>query len=221
MNTKRQTIWLVSMLSLMVILSAYYLFTEDSTPTDHLTDAGGITDIVLGDGAKEAAAGGGTEGAMEEIIVTDVERLGDQESSSAPDDAGPTDQEVLSMLKEQEASAAASDYFAQQQYLRAETLREDVDRLYSIVTDMSQSPETASEAMIQLEGIQQEDEKITGLEEELSSEFSKVAITPEQDKYKVVVQSQNLERSQAASIIDKVMRTLDISAEHVSVQFIQ
>ncbi|AJS57938.1 SpoIIIAH-like family protein [Paenibacillus sp. IHBB 10380] len=30
MNNKRQTIWLVSMLSLMVVLSAYYLFTEDS-----------------------------------------------------------------------------------------------------------------------------------------------------------------------------------------------
>ncbi|WP_136606307.1 SpoIIIAH-like family protein [Paenibacillus dokdonensis] len=30
MNSKRQTIWLVSMLSLMVVLSAYYLFTEDS-----------------------------------------------------------------------------------------------------------------------------------------------------------------------------------------------
>ena len=34
MNNKRQTIWLVSMLSLMVILSAYYLFTEDSGPVN-------------------------------------------------------------------------------------------------------------------------------------------------------------------------------------------
>lgn len=33
MKSKRQTIWLVSMLSLMVILSAYYLFTEDSGKT--------------------------------------------------------------------------------------------------------------------------------------------------------------------------------------------
>lgn len=33
MNNKRQTIWLVSMLSLMVILSAYYLFTEESGPS--------------------------------------------------------------------------------------------------------------------------------------------------------------------------------------------
>lgn len=29
MNTRRQTVWLVSMLGLMVVLSAYYLFTED------------------------------------------------------------------------------------------------------------------------------------------------------------------------------------------------
>ena len=36
MNNKRQTIWLVSMLSLMVILSAYYLFTEDSGPVNPL-----------------------------------------------------------------------------------------------------------------------------------------------------------------------------------------
>ncbi|MCZ8512821.1 SpoIIIAH-like family protein [Paenibacillus filicis] len=34
MNTKRQTIWLVSMLSLMVVLSAYYLFTEDVNKLD-------------------------------------------------------------------------------------------------------------------------------------------------------------------------------------------
>jgi len=31
MKSKRQTVWLVSMLSLMVVLSAYYLFTEDSS----------------------------------------------------------------------------------------------------------------------------------------------------------------------------------------------
>jgi stage III sporulation protein AH len=34
MNAKRQTIWLVSMLSLMVVLSAYYLFTEDVNKLD-------------------------------------------------------------------------------------------------------------------------------------------------------------------------------------------
>lgn len=40
MNSKRQTIWLVSMLSLMVVLSAYYLFTDD---TDKLNQAANQT----------------------------------------------------------------------------------------------------------------------------------------------------------------------------------
>ena len=61
MNGKRQTIWLVSMLSLMVVLSAYYLFTEDSgvsAPTEtagtiqvegKVKDAGGSTLPSVGD----------------------------------------------------------------------------------------------------------------------------------------------------------------------------
>ncbi|KIL41111.1 hypothetical protein SD70_08675 [Gordoniibacillus kamchatkensis] len=40
MNAKRQTIWLVSMLSLMVVLSAYYLFTEDTSKVDVTTASG-------------------------------------------------------------------------------------------------------------------------------------------------------------------------------------
>lgn len=42
MNAKRQTIWLVSMLSLMVVLSAYYLFTEDSGKVDLTTASGSL-----------------------------------------------------------------------------------------------------------------------------------------------------------------------------------
>lgn len=38
MNSKRQTIWLVSMLSLMVVLSAYYLFTDDVDKLNQATD---------------------------------------------------------------------------------------------------------------------------------------------------------------------------------------
>ncbi|MDT2191465.1 SpoIIIAH-like family protein [Paenibacillus larvae] len=39
MNGKRQTIWLVSMLSLMVLLSAYYLFTEGVGKLKDVTQA--------------------------------------------------------------------------------------------------------------------------------------------------------------------------------------
>ena len=38
MNNKKQTIWLVSMLGLMVILSAYYLFTDEVNPVPAVTN---------------------------------------------------------------------------------------------------------------------------------------------------------------------------------------
>ena len=54
MNTKRQTVWLVSMLSLMVVLSAYYLFTQDVESPDVLTD--GSQTEQAAQNATEAAA---------------------------------------------------------------------------------------------------------------------------------------------------------------------
>ncbi|MFD2332287.1 SpoIIIAH-like family protein [Cohnella sp. GCM10020058] len=65
MNNKRQTIWLVSMLSLMVILSAYYLFTEDVTQPDRTaqeqklaTDATGVTGTAKDDGIEISSVDG-------------------------------------------------------------------------------------------------------------------------------------------------------------------
>lgn len=71
MRSKRQTVWLVSMLSLMVLLSAYYLFTEDSpqapsqvadgqevTTMDNSTTKETVLDDTLSDG--------------NEVIVTEV-----------------------------------------------------------------------------------------------------------------------------------------------------
>ncbi|WP_409346442.1 SpoIIIAH-like family protein [Paenibacillus sp. MBLB4367] len=75
MNSKRQTIWLVSMLSLMVVLSAYYLFTEDPNKKDLATGdlktqdiKVGLNETTPGDAAKAAgkttpAATDGTDAA--------------------------------------------------------------------------------------------------------------------------------------------------------------
>ena len=44
MNTRRQTVWLVSMLGLMVVLSAYYLFT-DNVDDLNVADNGSYSDV--------------------------------------------------------------------------------------------------------------------------------------------------------------------------------
>ncbi|MEK8132745.1 SpoIIIAH-like family protein [Paenibacillus filicis] len=63
MNSKKQTIWLVSMLSLMVVLSAYYLFTEDVKELDVATSATGIktNEIVVNTGQSDVSHPAGSD----------------------------------------------------------------------------------------------------------------------------------------------------------------
>lgn len=80
MNNKRQTIWLVSMLSLMVILSAYYLFTDDSG-----TKAPPVAESTQVDGQKPGAGqeANGTAGTGDELVVNEVLEEGTDGDSGA------------------------------------------------------------------------------------------------------------------------------------------
>ncbi|MBB3127557.1 stage III sporulation protein AH [Paenibacillus rhizosphaerae] len=71
MNSKRQTIWLVSMLSLMVVLSAYYLFTEDSgTSKTPVADSQQVDSKTDKDAKTTASAGSKDNGVVVDEVVT-------------------------------------------------------------------------------------------------------------------------------------------------------
>lgn len=72
MNNKRQTIWLVSMLSLMVILSAYYLFTEDSGPVNTpVADSQQVDNMKQGDATETTSTIDPTEGLVVNEVVSE------------------------------------------------------------------------------------------------------------------------------------------------------
>ncbi|WP_434750458.1 SpoIIIAH-like family protein [Paenibacillus amylolyticus] len=78
MNNKRQTIWLVSMLSLMVILSAYYLFTEDSGPINPpVADSQQVNGMKQGEAKETAGIVDPTEGLVINEVVNSGEVTGD------------------------------------------------------------------------------------------------------------------------------------------------
>jgi stage III sporulation protein AH len=78
MNNKRQTIWLVSMLSLMVILSAYYLFTEDSGPVNPpVADSQQVDSMKSGEAKETAGILDPTEGLVINEVVNSGEVTGD------------------------------------------------------------------------------------------------------------------------------------------------
>ncbi|WP_379128802.1 SpoIIIAH-like family protein [Paenibacillus sp. sgz500958] len=123
MNGKRQTIWLVSMLSLMVVLSAYYLFTEDSGASIPKETAGSIQ---VENGVKDAANNDipsvGDEGVVVNEVVTDgtvtdtavIEDTGsansvDTASAQNPDDKTLADDQAAATTESPDKSTKATD----------------------------------------------------------------------------------------------------------------
>jgi len=216
MNTKRQTVWLVSMLSLMVILSAYYLFTEDvNTSSDMLTDGTKQEQKAQSDATE---ASGGTLD-PNGIHVTDVAQSSDAAGSAAKDDASISkeDQQVLDKYA---SSNAGDSTFNQLQEKRDQAFYEEYNRLLGITSDAKQDATTASKAVEQLDQLEDKNTKITGLEEELTKQFKQAVVTEENNKYKVTVQSDKMDRSQADSIVLTVMKELGATADQVTVRFI-
>lgn len=102
MKSKRQTIWLVSMLSLMVILSAYYLFTEDGPQTSTPTDGQQVS--TTNNGMSGNAAG-------DDVILSEVTTDGSENSGVITDDTAAADQTEQAAGNESNATpdAAQSD----------------------------------------------------------------------------------------------------------------
>ncbi|MDH6369792.1 stage III sporulation protein AH [Paenibacillus sp. PastF-3] len=118
MNGKRQTIWLVSMLSLMVVLSAYYLFTEDSGASVPKDTAGTMqVDSLKKDTANAALPTVGDKGIVVNEVVSQGDVVADEgvvdsaSSTKAADDSATTattDDSATSAVKDDSSKAADS-----------------------------------------------------------------------------------------------------------------
>lgn len=254
MNTKRQTVWLVSMLSLMVVLSAYYLFTDTPSSNQVTTDSTKInevnllnatevtkTDDINGVQTVETTETADATGDKDATTLTDPTDLTDitgaettedkatvdatvtDEATEAKDSAGTdeilTDEAVLKELASQET--AATSYFETQQMKRSEQFSKEIERLTAITVDMKQTPEEVTKAQNQLLQLEEEQEKMSTLETELMNEYEHAVVLNDAQQWKVVVQSDKLERSQAVSILEMVISEMNVSPDQVSVQYVQ
>ncbi|MGO4544315.1 SpoIIIAH-like family protein [Paenibacillus sp. 2TAB23] len=204
MNTKRQTVWLVSMLSLMVVLSAYYLFTQDVDKPDVLTD-GSQTEQAANNATEAAANSDG-------LVVNEVEQPVDESILSE------ADKETLSQIDAQ--GLAAGGLFSELLAKRELKNTEMENRIMAAISDSQKKPEEASAALAELEMLEEKTSKLTGIESELLKQYETVVIDEQSDKFNVVVSSEKLEKKQAADIIKLVMSTMEVGADQVSVRYI-
>ncbi|AFC29783.1 hypothetical protein PM3016_2913 [Paenibacillus mucilaginosus 3016] len=297
MNTKRQTVWLVSMLSLMVVLSAYYLFTEDVNQIDVKTAGASTKELTVNTGqldglhpasAPDAAAKNGAapaEGAKadgqasagseakpdakaadpkaSDVKAADPKAADpkaaqpqaaeqkeagnaaegggehkesstktDKPSSAAPDAAGTPASKPVSgtgsslsaedaqVLKTMQTGAqSGAGYFQDLQMVRETEISKKSEQLLAVIADTKQTTEAAANAQAELHKLQDMEAKIEYLEGLLSKSFSQAVVTQEGSKWKVTVQADKLDRTQAFSITDQAMKELGIAKENISVSF--
>ncbi|WP_123040912.1 SpoIIIAH-like family protein [Cohnella candidum] len=243
MNNKRQTIWLVSMLSLMVILSAYYLFTEDVTPsqsasgtkqqTQTLDSAGAsgkdngievIEEDATASGAADAAGGKTDSSSAQDEAATS----GDQGKSDGKSDGksqeqadggtvSPADEAVLNEY----TNLKGSEYFDQLQRLHEEKVASESEKLSAIIADTkNHTQEQASSAVEELARLEDTDSRMTSLEEKLLQDYDNAVVTEDEMNFKVVVQASKLEKKQAVKIIDLASKELNVSPSRLSVQYV-
>ncbi|WP_019639063.1 SpoIIIAH-like family protein [Paenibacillus fonticola] len=267
MKSKRQTIWLVSMLSLMVVLSAYYLFTEDTAPTapkvadgkqvsttnsaeaegqnttaddQALSEGDIIVSEVIVEEAGEDEGGGekglvsedqsgqstdeasaskepAVEGSIADETVDSVQK-NDQVKAADPAAEDPKDEDVLKKLESQGFSAA--DSLTAYQMDRAEQNIKKQEQLIQTINDEKKPLDESMMASQQLSALEEKEEKITDIEQRLQQQYANAVVAEDNDSYRVVVISEKLQVKDAVSIIDMVMKELDVPQDKVKVQYV-
>ncbi|MCD9021327.1 SpoIIIAH-like family protein [Cohnella silvisoli] len=227
MNNKRQTIWLVSMLSLMVILSAYYLFTEDAPRTDNasktqqtdILNAGKVSttnpndvEVTEVDQSTDSLAGTQKDGAVTDIASGDASGT-DKETSSGSKD----DEAVLKGLTNQKGNQLLEQKLLDQR----ESISKKSEDLNAIIANTKVSQEEAITAAEELSRLQDTDERITSLQEKLLQDFDNAVVSEEDTNFKVIVLSDKLEKKQAVGIIELATKELNVTPDKVTVQYVQ
>lgn len=247
MNAKRQTIWLVSMLSLMVVLSAYYLFTEDVNKLDLATTetinktqevkidmrqvdpaSAAKTDVKATTGgdakvdAKAVTPQNSTKTDAKTDVKTDAKTTTTQDASKATKpDTAKTDDQVLKIVEEQARTTSASDYFTNEQMKQRDYFSKTSSDLMEIIIDSKKTPEAVAKATNDLAKLTDIQEKVENLQDVLMKDFPQAIINQDGNKWKVTVQSDKLEKSQGVTIVDMVMKELGTGPENIKIQYVR
>ena len=223
MNGKRQTIWLVSMLSLMVVLSAYYLFTEDVGDVDLTTDELQGSEIqvdAIHDQNSGTAADAGTSdeaGTAKGAASKDASKSEDSQNAGQQ----KSDEEVLKQLETQQQVKSGDDYFADLQMKRDQELSKLTEKWLTISTDPNKSTDEVTQSLEELRKLEDEQAKVDDLENMLSKNYRNAVVLKEDSRWKVIVQADKLEKSEGVTIVDMVMEQLNVGPDKVTVQYVR
>lgn len=211
MNTRRQTVWLVSMLGLMVVLSAYYLFTDDADQLPMVTEQTSGNEIVVegvgmmdptaaqlgeidiqqiaaleeteadGENAAEPLAGS-AEAGPETGTETGSEAAPEAAAGTAPGAAEETAVATDQEVLEQLANMSGTDAITAMQIERDSFFSKQIEELTAALANENASEEELTAALNKQSELMDLEAKMIAFEEKLLGNYENVAVTYDSGK---------------------------------------
>ncbi|MGO4887106.1 SpoIIIAH-like family protein [Anaerobacillus sp. MEB173] len=192
MVLKKQTVWLLTMLSLIIVLSVYYITSPGQVPNEHLAlleveenDAEPMEQEQSMVDIEEATEVGGSEWTDEDSVISNV-----------------TSDEVFASIR-----------------LDREVSRDRLSEQYtSIVADTETAEELRTQALEAMQKLQSLAQKEAMLETLIQAEgYEDVLVITEDDQVKIIVKAEELSREEGNKII--LMAREQLGEKNVAVSF--
>jgi stage III sporulation protein AH len=236
---RKQTVWLLTMLAVMVVLSGYYLVkgpneqmptlgTEqkattapdamlgvkvDTKATDPQTDLPQGSTTIDATGGKVAVTP--TPDATAVPNPTATTNGMDPSNATQPAPSAPT------AASQSPESVSASDFFQGYKMQRDAMLQKQKDEQFSIMSSDKSSAQAYADARKKHEELSTLESNTTALEELLKgSGYKDAVVLPQNDsKVSVIVQADKLTNKEVVDIIATVKQQMNVSGSNVLVQF--
>ncbi|WP_400163904.1 SpoIIIAH-like family protein [Brevibacillus sp. TJ4] len=205
MMLKRQTVWLLTMLAVMVVLSGYYLARgpQEQVPVSGEQQAVNKQDPIAGVVVESKQVDQPPE-------ATPVEAP-DTENTEAPVPTGGLPMPVAD---------TPSEVFQGYKMKREAQIQQQKDEQLAIMSNPDSSPQAVAEAKAKHEELSTLDNATLTVEEMLkASGYQDAVVFMQDDKVTVIVQKDQLSASEAVEIIAHVKQQLNVPATNVTVKF--
>lgn len=215
MILRKQTVWLLTMLAVMVVLSGYYLVKgpQEQVPTSGQEEAVQKQEQISGVVVESKQVDQAPQ-------ATPVNSESSKHKAAAQPAPQANDTQTATGNAVAPLAETTSEIFQGYKMKREAQVQQQKDEQLAIMSNTESSPQAVAEAKAKYEELSNQDNATITVEEMLkASGYQDAVVFVQDDKVTVIVQKDKLSADEAVEIIAHVKQHLNVPATNVNVQF--
>jgi stage III sporulation protein AH len=207
MVLRKQTVWLLTMLAVMVVLSGYYLVKGPTEQVPALTEE---------QKQVEPLSGVEVDSKQTDTPAPDASPVEGQNGTNgtpATDNSNSSNETIA-------VADTTSEVFQGYKMKREALTQQQKDEQLAIMSSSDATPQAVAEAKAKYEELSNMESATLSLEEMLkASGYKDAVVFVQNDKVTVIVQKEKLAANEVVEIIAQVKQHLNVPGKNVTVQF--